>query len=269
MSASFRAMGCEVAVGGRVDLDAVRALFERYESVFSRFRAGSELNRLNDAGGGTMSRLFADVLETALWARARTDGLVDPTLGGALAAAGYDRDFAAGLDRGEPAGPPVPARAVRRIGRVLILPRGVRLDLDGVVKGLAVDCAAGLLDGDGYVAAGGDIATRGPVDVAVAGGAVRVRGGIATSGSTRRRWRRAGRVVHHLIDPATGAPADSPWREVTVCGATCLAADVAAKAAYLLGERGPAWLDARGLPGRFVRASGELLPNAAWAAACT
>jgi thiamine biosynthesis lipoprotein len=145
----------------------------------------------------------------------------------------------------------------------------VRLDLNGVVKGIAVDRAASLLAGDGFVAAGGDVATRGAVDVGVTGGAVRVRGGLATSGVTRRRWLRAGSVVHHLIDPTTGAPAVSPWLEVTVCGATCLAADVAAKAAFLLGERGPAWLDERGLPGRFVRGAGDVAANATWAAACT
>jgi thiamine biosynthesis lipoprotein len=262
-------MGCAVVVEGRGDIAAVRAIFERYDATFSRFRAGTELNRLNDAGGGRMSPLFAAVIETALWARDRTDGLVDPTLGRALAAAGYAGDFARGLDRAAPPGPPAPAAGIRRVGRVLILPRGVHLDLNGVVKSIAVDRACSLLEGDGFVAAGGDVATRGPVDVGVAGGAVRVRGGIATSGVSRRTWLRAGRVAHHLIDPATGAPAVSPWLEVTVCGATCLTADVAAKAAFLLGERGPAWLEERGLPGRFVRAGGVVEANATWAAACT
>jgi thiamine biosynthesis lipoprotein len=264
----FRSMGCEVVVDGATPaaFARIRALFERYDATFSRFRPASELNRLNAAGGGRMSALFADVLETALWARGQTCGLVDPSLGASLAAAGYDADFAAGLDRAEPAGEAVPARAFARVGPVLVL-RGVQLDLNGVVKGLAVDRAAALLDGDGFVAVGGDIATRGPVDVALSGAAVRVTGGLATSGTTRRRWLRGGVEQHHLIDPATGAPTRSPWREVTVCGATCLAADVAAKAALLLGDDGPGWLDARGLPGRFL---GErVVANASWEAACT
>ena len=138
---------------------------------------------------------------------------------------------------------------------MLRLAAGVQLDLNGVVKALAVDRAAALLDGDGFVSAGGDLATRGAVDVALSGGdAVRVSGGLATSGTTRRRWLRAGEPQHHLIDPRTGRPSDTPWSEVTVCGATCLAADVAAKAALLLGADGPAWLERRGLPGRFVGA---------------
>ena len=45
-------------------------------------------------------------------------------------------------------------------------------------------------------------------------------------------------------NPATGRPSASRWDEVTVCGRTCLTADVAARAAFLLGE---SWLaqDAR------------------------
>jgi thiamine biosynthesis lipoprotein ApbE len=54
---------------------------------------------------------------------------------------------------------------------------------------------------------------------------------------------------------------------VTASGATCLDADVAAKAGFLLGERGPEWLDARGIPGRFVGGDGEIVENAAWASA--
>lgn len=275
--ATFTSMGCDVVVSGAspARLGAVRDLFERYDSTFSRFRSDSELSRLNARGGGRMSPLLADALDTALWAAEQTGGLVDPSVGAAVAAAGYDRDFATGLDTDAPPGAARPAafRRIRRAGLVVLLAPGTALDLNGVVKSLAVDRAAALLDGDGFVSAGGDLATRGPVDVGVGDTAVRVRGGLATSGTTRRRWLRAGRLQHHLIDPGTGAPARSRWLEVTVCGATCLDADVAAKAALLLGDDGPAWLDERGLPGRFAAESG-VLENACWRrairrAACT
>lgn len=268
--AVFRSMGCEVVVEGASPeaLGGVRAVFERYDAVFSRFRPESELQRLNAAGGGLPSPLFREVLDVALWAASETEGLVDPCLGAAVAAAGYDRDFAAGLDRDEPAGAvPRPGR-VDLLGPLLRLPAGVQLDLNGVVKALAVDRTAALLDGEGYVSAGGDLATRGAADVGLSGGdAVRVRGGLATSGTTRRRWLRAGELQHHLIDPRTGRPARTPWAEVTVCGATCLAADVAAKAALLRGEDGPAWLERRGLPGRFVGGEGAVVTTRAWTAA--
>jgi hypothetical protein len=55
---------------------------------------------------------------------------------------------------------------------------------------------------------------------------------------------------------------------VTVCGSTCLAADVAAKAAFLLGGDGPDWLDERRLPGRFL-AEGLAHENASWGAGVT
>jgi FAD:protein FMN transferase len=73
-------------------------------------------------------------------------------------------------------------------------------------------------------------------------------------------------VQHHLIDPRTGLPASSSWQQVTVCAGACVGADVAAKAAFLLGPTGPAWLDAYGLPGRFVTAGGRIRTNRAWRA---
>jgi thiamine biosynthesis lipoprotein len=101
-----------------------------------------------------------------------------------------------------------------------------------------------------------------------AGESVRVlTGGVATSGSVKRRWKRGGREQHHLIDPATGRPAASCWAQVTAAAGSCLAADVAAKAAFLRSEEGPDWLDRHGLPGRFVARDGGLVVNESWRAA--
>jgi thiamine biosynthesis lipoprotein len=55
----------------------------------------------------------------------------------------------------------------------------------------------------------------------------------------------------------------SPWLEVSVAAGSCLAADVAAKAAVLLGDDGPDWLDERQLPGRFVGPDG-IVVNVGW-----
>jgi thiamine biosynthesis lipoprotein len=70
-------------------------------------------------------------------------------------------------------------------------------------------------------------------------------------------------MQHHLIDPRTGRPAESRWDEVTVAADSCLAADVAAKAAFLLSDEGPAWLDERGLAGRF-REGDVFVENRGW-----
>lgn len=264
-------MGVDVVVVGATAAErkAVRALFEEWEAVFSRFRPGSELNRVNDAPrpAVVVSPLFARATSVALRAARATGGLVDPTVGTALVAAGYDDDFDRITDVESPVGTPVTGcwRAVTVAGRLLVRPPGVNLDLNGVVKALAVDEALALLEGDGFVAAGGDIATRGAVVASLpAGGNVSVRaGGLATSGTTRRRWTHGGGLQHHLIDPRTGRPSSSRWLEVSVAARSCLAADVAVKAAFLLSDEGPDWLDARGLPGRFVSAD-ELVVNRAW-----
>jgi thiamine biosynthesis lipoprotein ApbE len=77
------------------------------------------------------------------------------------------------------------------------------------------------------------------------------------------------------VDPVTRRLSESCWEQVTASGAKCLDADVAAKTGFLLGERGPTWLDARRIPGRFVGLDGEIVENDAWqsatrtAAACT
>jgi thiamine biosynthesis lipoprotein len=233
----FRAMGCGVVVAGG-DPTAVAAVLERWEATFSLFRPESELSRANRAPARVLavSSLFARGLEVALDMAAETEGLVDPTLCGRW-------------------------HEVVVAGRLLSRPPGLALDLNGVVKALAVDDSAATLDGPGFVSVGGDLAVRGPVDVALpAGGAIRVvAGGLATSGTASRGT--------HLVDPATGRASGSRWEQVTASGASCLDADVAAKAAFLLGDSGPEWLDARGIPGRFVSREGEILENAAWTGA--
>jgi thiamine biosynthesis lipoprotein len=273
----FLSMGCEIVVGGAApsEVQAIEGLFAQRDRMFSRFRDDSELNRVNGtAAPFLVSEDFASALHVALEAAGASDGLVDPTLGAAVVAAGYDRDFA---DLDEQVEPPRRPRAspgcwksVRLTGRLLTRPTGVQFDLNGVVKALAVDEALTCIAGPAFVSAGGDLATRGQVSVALPGGdVVRVHeGGIATSGTVRRRWSRGGVEHHHLIDPHTGLPSRSPWTQATVVGASCLAADVCAKAAFLLGVDGPAWLDSHALPGRFV-SHDRVVCNRSWSAALT
>jgi len=264
-------MGIEVAVCGATagELAAIRRLFDEWDRVFSRFRPESELSQLNRAASEVVvvSRLFAHALRTALSAAAATDGLVDPTLGAAVEAAGYDLDFSLLGEDERPLGPPSPGkwRSLRLSGRLLSRPPGTLLDLNGVVKSLAVDAALEVTAGDAFVSAGGDVAVRGGSVVGLPGdGTLRLlAGGIATSGKTKRSWRRGGVVQHHLIDPRTGRPAESRWDEVTVAAGSCVGADVAAKAAFLLSDDGPSWLDESGLAGRF-RAGETVVANHAW-----
>lgn len=274
MSHTFRAMGCtvEVAGGSPSARRSIERLFVAREAMFSRFLADSELTRVNasEAKAVFVSDEFAGAVETALAAERATRGLVTPLVHDALVAAGYDRSFET-LGPTTPVAPrPLPTASgrLRVTGRLIGRPHGTHLDLAGVVKGMTVDDAAALLDGPGFVSAGGDVTvTTSTVVTLPCGDAITVHaGGIATSGTTTRRWADAhGRSAHHLIDPATGGPAESPWECVTVVAGSCLGADVAAKAAFVLGDDGPDWLDALRLPGRFVDVDGAVSVNPAWA----
>jgi thiamine biosynthesis lipoprotein len=266
---AFTSMGCEVVVSDGAPLEQVHALFRDRDRCFSRFHPTSELNCVNAAPLGLtlVSEGFASMLSLALDAASATGGLVSPAVGGAIIAAGYDRDFADLPVDGEQAEPAAihSLASLSLRGRMLLRSAPLVLDLNGVVKGRTADDALALL-GEGWVSAGGDVATSVPLEVGLpGGGSVQLsRGGLATSSVGRRTWRRGGTAQHHLIDPATGRPAVTPWRDVTVAAGSCLAADIAAKAALLLGETGPSWLDARGLAGRFTAAGGEVTCNDAW-----
>jgi thiamine biosynthesis lipoprotein len=164
------------------------------------------------------------------------------------------------------------------------IPAGVAVDLGASAKALCADRAAAAVfsaTGSGVlVSLGGDIATAGPAPAGgwsvlvtddhaapldAAGQRVAISaGGLATSGTTVRRWARGGQEFHHVIDPATWMPADSHWRTVTVTAANCVAANAASTAAIILGAAAPAWLAHRRLPARLVARDGAVTTVAGW-----
>jgi thiamine biosynthesis lipoprotein len=268
-------MGTEIellvdAEAAGAELDAAEAEFHRLEALLSRFREDSELSRLNREGLLDAGPDLARVLELALAARERTAGRFDPTVHDAVIAAGYDRSFE--LLAGDADGPARSAPALGAVelrGHRVELAPGVRIDLGGIGKGYAAERAAEqlALAGNCLVNAGGDIATRGgswPVSVETGGEPITLelsRGSaLATSGRDRRRWRRAGRELHHLIDPSTGSPAASDLLRVTAIAADALDAEVAAKALFLAGaDAAVAEADAYGVPAVLVTADGRTL----------
>jgi thiamine biosynthesis lipoprotein len=267
------------------------------DEACSRFRPDSELSRLNAAGGAvtSVSEVFADLVEAALRAARLTDGAVDPTCGQALTQIGYDRDFAL-LQAAEPrdAGERparqrgrVPGwRSVRldRRRRLIKLSNGAQLDLGATAKAWAADRCARLIAeqvrSGVLVSLGGDIAVGGtpPADgwqVRVTddhaagpeapGQTVTIRsGGLATSSTTVRAWAVGGRRMHHIIDPATGEPARSCWRTVSVAAGSCVDANTASTAAIIRGAAAVPWLRDAGLPARLVRHDGTVETNAGW-----
>ena len=307
-SASWRAIGTSVhlIVTQPAALEpACRMLhadLAALDAACSRFRADSEIVALDRVprwrgrtGPVKVSPLLAEAVGVALRAARATDGDVDPTVGGAMSAAGYDRDFA--LVR--PNGPAV-RLTVRRVpgwrevqldeeARLLSFPAGVRLDLGATAKAWAADRAADRIAAElgcgVLVNLGGDIAVAGeapadgwrirvqdvtgrPEDPPVGPSAVvAIRsGGLATSSTAARRWRRGGDVLHHILDPRSGLPAAPVWRTVSVAAATCTDANTASTAAVIRGEAAPGWLAGLGLAARLVAESGTVLTVGGWPA---
>jgi thiamine biosynthesis lipoprotein len=234
----FRAMGTDIELIGDGGFDPAEAEFRRLDTMLTRFREDSELSRLNRDRMIDASPDLLRLVGLALDARERTDGRFDPTVHDAVVAAGYDRTFAELADGA--LDDPVPGGgAVRIAGSRIELGPGTRLDLGGIAKGYAAERAAEILGVHGpcLVNAGGDIAVRGgawPIGVEDVTLEL-THGGLATSGRDRRRWRRGGREQHHLIDPRTGAPADTPLLRVTVVAADAIEAEVQAKNVFLGG----------------------------------
>jgi len=274
----------------------------------SRFRPDSELVAIGNFARGAsapvtvlVSPLLAEAVAVSLRAAQLTDGDVDPTVGGALADLGYDRDFAeltqpgqpseaAGNDAGRVSVRVIPGwRAVRvDLDRQrLTVPAGAQLDLGATVKGWAADRAAARIAqelGCGVlVSLGGDTAVAGEppeggwrirvqdrtaLPGAAAGGpsqVVTIRdGGLATSSTAARRWRRGGDVLHHILDPRTGRPAAPVWRTVSVAAVTCADANTAATAAIIRGRQALPWLAGLRLPARLVAQDGAVHTLNAW-----
>lgn len=284
-------------VTGQRDIGQARALADQklaeVDLACSRFRPDSELSRLNAAGGKPVfvSQTLADLLGAALRAAQLTGGIVDPTCGAALVALGYDRDFAdvlaAAPARQPRAAGPVPGwRSVHldQRSRSVRLDGGAQLDLGATAKAWAADQCAGQIAGQlrcgVLVSLGGDVAVAG--EAPPGGWRIRVTddhaapdsapgqtvaiasGGLATSSTTVRAWSAGGRPVHHIVDPATGAPATSCWRTVSVAAGTCLDANTASTAAIIQGAEAPGWLSGLGLPARLVGQDGMVMTTAGW-----
>lgn len=292
--AQFRCFASPIVVGvtNASYLDSVvhhiQRRFALIDASLSRFRSDSELRILENSNQRCwqVSPLFYKVTDLAIRYAAATDGWFDPTVRDALEAAGYDRTFDDIITSGPgPVRQAAPAGGWRGIlldpeHLRITLPPATRLDFGGIGKGFAVDDALATLslqDVGVILSAGGDIGLRGPCppggwtcDIAldpeapVEASVSLHKGALATSGLGRRHWQHGTTLLHHLIDPHTGMPGHVTWRYVTVAASTCVAAEVAAKVAWLRGAEGPAWLNSLSLPGRFARSNGSALITHNW-----
>lgn len=302
-SATFPAFGgrASVVVGDPLHLRlaeaAVRRTAAEFDLACSRFRPDSELRALNAAAGNAVrvGEVLLEAVSAALRAAALTEGDVDPTVGGALLALGYDRDFETMPELIDTERPPRRGITVRATEgwrgvqldarrQTVRVPRGVSLDLGATAKGLAADRAADRASeacgGGVLVSFGGDIALAG--EPPAGGWVIRVTddhraglgapgqsitltsGGLATSSRTVRRWQTTAGEANHLVVPATGEPVAGPWRTASVSAASCLDANTASTAAMVRGSSAPEWLASLGLCGRLVDLDGRVLHVAGW-----
>ncbi len=282
-----------------VDVQRLFQSFEKRLSRFDPLSELSRLNT-DETGIFQASPILLDAVEVALLAAETTYGLYDPTMLAALERAGYDRSFETiaqaapltdtaipGLLVATPAclAPRLAYRpftfrsiTINRARREIYKPGGLRLDLGGIGKGWTVDRAADRLQGLGpfLVNAGGDIfAYQSPpgqqgweIDLVhplnPETNMVRLRlhhRSLATSTIAKRRWQRQGQIMHHLIDPRTGQPAQTDALSVSVVADRTVMAEIYAKVALILGARqGLAYLESLpGIEGLIFTAESQIL----------
>ena len=285
-----------VTVSSRVVERAWRVVvdeFEASEQALSRFRETSEIHQARLAGGRAEapSRRLVAAVSAADRARRVTGGRFEPRVLRDLERLGFtpiatpSHEPHPGPGTTEWAG-----RIVHREGRTGPIALPAPIDFGGIGKGLALRwagrrLAAALAGSPFLLEAGGDIvaggspagrpgapgwrigiedprpripgATESPlavIELPDGGGAV------ATSSIRRARWQSPdGRVVHHLIDPATGEPGGTGLLAVTVQAPDAAWSEVWSKALFLEGARGiAARARSQGLAAWWVTADGTV-----------
>ena len=268
----------------------LKALMDRVDKAASRFRPDSELSIVNNRAGALVpvSRLLVDLVDVSLVAASMSGGAVDPTVGAAVIAAGYDADIEA-VRRRFPQAPhdpkPVAGWQAVQLNRKLALlgvPKDSALDLGATAKAWTADRAANILS-KRYgcavlVEIGGDLRAAGQpakpwvITVAERAGDTGVQvtlshGGLTTSTRTVRRWQTPTGYGHHVIDPRTGRPADGPWRTASVWAPTAVRANTFSTALVATGEGALGRLKLAGHPARLVADDGEVTELLGWPAA--
>ncbi|HTL87659.1 MAG TPA: FAD:protein FMN transferase [Acidimicrobiia bacterium] len=253
-----------VGGGGAELAEWAHTRIEQLEAMWSRFRHDSELNRICRLAGAGPVPASAETVAAighalALWYV--TDGRFDASIRAALEACGYDQTFRLVAPNGPAARPPRPVQGcegvrVDRDRSTVTLPAGMCLDLGGIGKGLAADLVAtGLVERGALgacVALGGDVRVAGyppdgrawsiPIEDPLAesrtiGTRALVDAAVVTSSTRVRQWRRGDTAMHHLIDPATGAPARRGVSAVIAQADEAWWAEGVAKAAVVSGAQ--------------------------------
>mgnify|MGYP001765613823 CR=1 FL=1 len=230
---------------------AARAMAEiaRLEDIFSLYREGSALMRLNAAGTlDTPPFELLECLSLAGAVHAASDGRFDPTVQPLWAL------HAAAAIAGQEVTPEALAAARAQVGwgrvtldpaRITLAP-GMALTLNGIAQGYIADRVAALLEAEGLgnlLIDTGEFRALGshpqggawPVRLAQ-GGTVALRGrALATSAPLGTTFDQAGRMGH-ILDPRSGRPVAGVWQAVSVSAPTAALADALSTAICLTGD---------------------------------
>ena len=253
------------------------------EPALSRTREDSDLYRLNHADGAVceVSEDTYAAIEAAVQFAEWTGGAFDPTMAPLTDLWGINTDNAHVPEQAEidAALTHVGYQNIELLGNNQVrLLNGAQLDLGGIGKGFATDAAAAMLDGTQGVLAtlGGNIGAYGenpnrdsgnwvvgiadPDDNAAFIATVEVRDlSVVTSGDYERYFEQDGKRYHHIFDPATGYPADSGLRSVTVIDESSTRADALTTALFVMGlEEGMAFCEQNDIVAVFVTADKQV-----------
>ncbi len=269
---------------------ACAAAFERFaalDTIMSDYRADSELMRLCAKAGGppvTVSPDLFRVLQRAYEVSERSGGAFDVTCGPLVrlwrtARKTHVLPLPADIDHARSlVGWRKMALDARRHTVRLLVP-GMQLDLGGIGKGYADDCAQEVLKRNGItralVEAGGDIVVSGPppgeagwkIQVANAARATQApvllfsNRAISTSGDTEQFVEIGGHRYSHIVDPRTGQ-ALTDRIQVTITAPNGLTSDSLSKVVSVLGqEKGEPIAKTYHDVAVFVRFEGPLEPK--------
>ena len=231
----------------------------RYESLLSRTVEGSDVWRINHAGGKpvTVSGDTIAIIEAARQVSELSGGAFDIT----IAPASTLWDFTSGAAVLPDAS--ALADAARRVdytrvtvdGDQVTLPAGMMIDLGGIAKGYIADAVKAWLMKRGVTSAvlsfGGNIVCIGakpdgsPWKVGIqdidrpTGEYMLVStstgGSTVTSGIYERGFELNGVYYHHILDPATGWPVQNELASVTILSESSMFGDALATAAFAMG----------------------------------
>ncbi len=269
---------------GETALEAAEERIHAVEALWSVTDEASDIYRANHSGGQTVSvhEETANLLSFALDMAQKTGGALDPTIYPVLTAWGFTTDSKQVPTQEQIAEqlPQVDYSRIRLEGTSLTVPAGMQLDLGAVGKGYAADVVTDVLKAHGIESAvlslGGNIQTigsrpdgsqwrigiRAPWEDGNLGVLETSDAAVVTSGGYENYFEDAdGHIYWHILDPATGYPADSGLQSVTIIGKEGRLCDALSTALFVMGaEKAEAyWRENGGFDMLLVTEENEIL----------